>query len=103
MDTEMRVAKLHQIGWYFEGEAVITLWGGDEGVVNMTPWELLGQFNEKEMIKGINDGQFGCESIDGAIIQVHRLYPTRYKVYEEDFEYDAEQLKEFQDKLKKGV
>jgi len=103
MDTEMRVAKLHQIGWYFEGEAEITLWGGTEGTIDMKPWQIEDEFDEAEMMKGINDGQFGCQSIDGAVVNVYRLYENGYKEYEDDFEYDSNQLQKFQDQLKKGI
>ena len=103
MNTEMKVLKLNQIGWYFEGEADLLLWGGGEGSIEMTPWKMLDQFSEEEMMRGINDGGFGCQEITAAMISVYRLYEHNLKLHEDDFEYDFEQLKEFQDKLKKGI
>lgn len=94
IDIEFRVAKLNQIGWYFDGEAVINFWGGGQGSVYMTPWTLLDKFSEEEMMKGINDGQFGCESIESADVSIYRLYENRYKEFEETYYYTKKQLEE---------
>jgi len=103
MDAEFKVLKLNQIGWYFEGEATILLWGGDQGLVNMTPWKMLEEFDEENMMRGINDGKFGCQQITDADVHVYRLYEHNLKLHEDDFEYDDEALKKFQSKLKKGI
>ena len=99
----MKTITLKQVGWYFEGEAVINMWGGGQGSVCMTPWQTTGEFSEKEMVYGINDGQFGCESIDSAIVQAYRLYETGYKEFEQNYEYDIDELNRVQNHLKKGI
>jgi len=103
MNTEMKVLKLNQIGWYFEGEADLLLWGGGEGTIDMTPWKMLDEFSEEEMMRGINDGRFGCQRITSAFVHVYRLYEHNLKLHEDDFEYDDDDLKKFQKHLKKGI
>ena len=99
----MKTITLKQVGWYFEGEVVMDMWGGGQRSVCMKPWRTTGEFSEEEMMCGINDGQFGCESIDSAIVQAYRLYEGGYKEFEQDYEYDIDELNRFQKKLKKGV
>jgi len=83
---------LKQIGWYFEGEAIINFWGGGQGTVDMTPWTIEGELDDEKMKKGINDGQFGCEGIDRVEIHVYKLYEHEYKVYWELIELVGDDL-----------
>lgn len=68
---------LKHIGYRCKGIATINLWGGGQGKVEMQSWDI-DEFNDKNVIGGVNDGQFGCESIESAIVCVDNLYENDY-------------------------
>jgi hypothetical protein len=75
----MESITLKKIGYRIEGYAVISLWGG--GVVkvkmddNFIP---LGKMTAENLYRCINDGRYGCESIDEAHVDI-------FDAYEQDF------------------
>ena len=60
---------LQKTGYSISGVSALTLWGNDFGTIEMKPFKLekLGLHAIKE---AINDGGFGCQSIDCAIIDI---------------------------------
>ena len=89
---------LKHIGFHFEGLAMLNLWGGGQGQVNMNSWK--GQSDSPEVVaQGVNDGQFGCESIDSAEVDVYDLYEKGHKEFKETLYFEHKELKE----AKRGI
>jgi hypothetical protein len=77
----MKSVQLKQIGWLIKGTAIINYWGGGQGVVTMQPQKIIGSILTKEYLLGaVNDGGFGCISIESAEIDVYELYENNYTV-----------------------
>lgn len=74
----MESVTLKQIGYRFAGTAMLNLWGGSQGAIDMKLWTTQGEFDRKKMIEGINDGEFGCESIEFAEVFVEKLFENGY-------------------------
>jgi hypothetical protein len=67
-------------GFVFGGKAWLTLWGGGTGTIEMTEWTSNSTtLNQSDILRGINDGQFGCQSIDKAEVEVYELYENGYR------------------------
>ena len=88
----MKTVTLKQVGYEFTGNALLNLWGGGQGTVKMDSWEAKGEFSRQKMIDGINDGQFGCESIDSAEIWVNKLFENGYTEYDCIIEIDGKEI-----------
>jgi hypothetical protein len=86
---------LKHIGYYCDGTAFLNLWGGGQGNIQMNAWSTQ-KGDRKSIVKGINDGQFGCESIESAKVDVYDLYENGYKVYDNTIEFSAEEIKDAQ-------
>jgi hypothetical protein len=71
---------LKKVGYYVEGTSDLTMWGGGNGSITMTPFKV-NNASQKELLKGINDAQFGVQSINGAICDIYELYEGDYKEY----------------------
>ena len=59
------------------GIAEIRLWGGGTATIDMAKYYLDDLDNEQELIDGINDNGFGCESIIGAQVELYENYEGR--------------------------
>ncbi len=70
------------IGYKHQGTALIQMWGGDYGVIEM---KSIYSQKEKLSVKDLNDAGFGCQKIIGA-------YVNTYENYEGYFEYKGSSL-----------
>ncbi len=72
---KLRTKEIKQIGFIINGTAFVNFWGGGSGSVGMNtnflPNELMSKDN---MLRCVNDGGFGVESIYGAEINVSIKY-----------------------------
>lgn len=72
MAKEMKV-KL--IGYEVSGEAVLHLWGGDKGSIEMNASIIKeDKLSKDNILRCVNDNGFGCELIERATIHVIELY-----------------------------
>lgn len=71
-----------------EGEAVLNLWGGGQGRIVMDSYHI-DEVTPEEICSNANDGQFGCESIEGIEGTIYKNY-SGHAVYYKDFEYMGE-------------
>jgi len=89
---------LKRIGFRCEGTAKLNLWGGGQGCIEMDSWDTT-KGSRKEIAKGVNDGQFGCEFIESAEVMIYTLYENNVTIYEDTITFSAEELEE----AKKGI
>jgi hypothetical protein len=79
----MKTKTINQIGYLITGIASITLWGGDNGGIKMNPIFLkeLPILPEKsdELFNRLNDGGFGVQRINGALVNIYELYEYNVK------------------------
>lgn len=73
-----RKITLKQVGWKIKGIATINYWGGGQGKIEMDSSTIIGNLTKDKLIACINDGQFGCESIDSAEVDIYALYTRGY-------------------------
>ena len=79
----MKSVTLKQTGWHVTGEAVISTWGGGQGTIRMDPTFVpLGKMTKENLHRCINDGRFGCQSIDQGVLEVSVEYEGRYREYD---------------------
>ena len=64
---------LHLSGYRIKGVADITLWGGDAACIEMTPVKLR-ILDKDDLMQHLNDGGFGVQSINGAIVDIFEDY-----------------------------
>ena len=73
---------LRQTGWYLKGTSRIHLWGGGYGNIKMDGRFIpLGQMTRDNFMRCINDGQYGCQDIDSAVVDVYVQYEG-YREYD---------------------
>lgn len=65
---------LHFSHFVCKGTSQINFWGGGKGTITMDPFRISEGYTEENLKECINDGGFGCESIDGAVIDVYAVY-----------------------------
>jgi len=71
----MKELNIKQIGISVEGEALINLWGGGQGTISMDRTFLpLDKATKTNILRCVNDGGFGCESIESAEIDIYDVY-----------------------------
>lgn len=76
---KLKTRVLKQIGYRITGEALLNLWGGGQGYIKMNRTDIpFNKFNKTNLLKSINDGGFGCESIEEAEILIYDLYENNY-------------------------
>ena len=74
-----KTVTLEQTGWKVEGLALINLWGGGQGEIPIKPSTIpLGKLTKESLHRAINDGGFGCESIQSATLYVGEIYQGGY-------------------------
>lgn len=65
------------------GKALINLWGGGQGFIEMDPKRFRKEDLSKDNILAcINDGGFGCESVESAEIEVYRVYEHLHREWD---------------------
>ena len=67
--------KLRQTGITLQGVVLINLWGGGQGEIIMDERYIPNDKISKEnILRSINDAQFGCESIESADVDIYENY-----------------------------
>jgi hypothetical protein len=62
-----KVRTITQTHREISGIALLNLWGGGQGTIEMDAVRIpFGELSLKNFLSAINDGGFGCESIDSA-------------------------------------
>ena len=79
---------LTQTGFFIEGTATINLWGGGQGEIPMTKIRIdFEDFNKANLLGCVNDGQFGCESIEHAYVDIYNDFDHgAYQTYNRTIE-----------------
>ena len=71
----MKIITLEHCGWHISGMAFVNLPGGKWDFVEMNPSFIpLGKLTKNNIVRCINDGNSGWESIDGADVNVKEVY-----------------------------
>lgn len=70
---------LKHTGYYITGIAGVEFWNGEVGTVNMDDFKLK-ELTEENLIKGINDGQFGCKKIVTARCNIYKTFGQGYNI-----------------------
>ncbi len=84
---------LNHVGYRCKGIAVLNLWGGGQGDMAMDEWDTK-KGDRESIAKGVNDGRFGCESIESAKVEVFDLYENGYTEYDNTIEFSKIELKD---------
>ena len=90
--TKKESITLKHIGYRCKGFATINLHGAGQGNIQMDDWDT-EKGDRDSILKGVNDGQFGCESIEKAIVNVFNLYEHNVTIFSSTVEFSAEELK----------
>ena len=58
------------------GTADINHWGGDRGTISMDGFDvpLDVEITDEWLLESLNDGGFGCESINGGFMEIYGVY-----------------------------
>ena len=82
---------LEQVGFAIYGQASINLWGGGLGTIDMDrrfiPYE---KMSRQALLDTINDGGFGCESIDSADIDIYIVFEGGFEQYDRCMAIDCD-------------
>lgn len=71
----MRTKTINQTGIVIGGSAVLNLWGGGKGEIEMERTFLPNKHISKDnILRCVNDNGFGCESIASADIDIYVKY-----------------------------
>ena len=77
-----KTVTLKQTGYSISGESVLNLWGGGQGTIDISAGIIpLDKLSKENLLKCVNDGRFGCESIDCARVIIEDLYEDGYTQY----------------------
>ena len=81
-----------------EGVVWITLWSGEEGHLNMTP-TVTSELTRDKALEAVNDGGYGCESIDEAEVAICAIYKSDVQnsygsisVFVDEFVFTSDEL-----------
>lgn len=86
----MKTVTLKQIGIQVQGEAMLNLWGGGKGTIDMESYFLpLGKATKTNILRCVNDNGFGCESIESAYIDIYDVYENGHKQYNRELYVDC--------------
>lgn len=86
---------LKQIGYRVTGEALLNLWGGGQGTIEMSAGEVIGPITKEKLLACINDGRFGCESIESVHFWIYDLYENGYTEMNRDIIYDNQRIHKY--------
>ena len=78
----MKTITLKQIGFQVTGMSDLTLWGGQNGCIEMKAFNV-NSIDENELLSNLNDNGFGCQSINGGICDIWELYENDYREFSE--------------------
>jgi hypothetical protein len=86
---------LKLVGYEVRGEATMNMWGGGKGTVEMKPQQIMqtNRPSKKQITGKLNDGGFGCESIDSATVDLYAIYESGHMEYLDSFVFDKEDCK----------
>ena len=75
----MKTKTINMIGYRIKGNVTVNFWGGGSGQLEMNAFDILHPEKTLEEIKviipqGVNDAQFGVESILYADVDIYELY-----------------------------
>ena len=87
MLTKTKLVKM--TGYRIQGIAKIRDWYFNQGYIPMTPYSI-DELNNEEVISGINDSGFGCESLLGAKVDIYEQYEYGVLEYLETRYYDLD-------------
>lgn len=80
----MKEISLQFRGYMVKGEAMLKLWGGEEGFIEMKPYFIPENKLSHTLIKrSVNDNGFGCEAITQAVVDIYKVYGFPNNSYEE--------------------
>ena len=86
----MKAVTLKQIGIQVQGEVMLNLWGGGQGSMTMESYFLpLDKATKTNILRCVNDGGFGCESIESACIDIYDVYENGHKQYNREIYTDC--------------
>ena len=92
----MRDVNLNQIGYRIQGVAYLNLWGSGQGSIDMQDVDILAPITKEKLLGCINDGGFGCESIDSVELDIFDLFENGYVEFNRGIDYDnAKMIKKF--------
>ena len=78
----MKTKTLKQIGYTVGGVATCTTWDEMSGTIEMDRCFIpLGKMRKTKLLNSINDGGFGVQSINSAVINIYDQYENDYKEY----------------------
>lgn len=91
-------------GYEVRGESIINLWGGGQGVMEMINTFIpIDMSITKEKILGcVNDGGFGCESIESAELDIYTCYNDGARLFNRSIFVDGNK-QNYQKYFHKGV
>lgn len=64
---------LNFLNYKVSGVADVTMWGGGNGCIEMTPFTV-NSLDTGSLIKGLNDAGFGVQSINGGVCDISENY-----------------------------
>jgi len=100
----MKMVTLQQTGYYIEGQVNIILWTGDIGELYMDPMVVpLGNMTKENLMKCINDGQYGAQFIDKAELAIYDYYENNYKEFNRYIDVNEYFCKKYQSIFCKGI
>ena len=87
--SKKKTVTLELTGYEMGGTSVINLWGGGQGTIQM---DIVKFSPDKKptramLAKEINDGRFGCESIETATVILYAIYGYSFKAYEDEYKF----------------
>lgn len=98
-----RKVTLKQIGYTIRGASLINLWGSGQGEMSMdSSFISLDIFSKTALLKCINDGQFGCESLESAEVDIYDTFDNGYKEFNRTIQVSGS-LRYRQDLFCRGV
>jgi hypothetical protein len=79
----MKTKTINQIGIDVRGTSLLNLWGGGQGTIEMESYFLpYDKITHTNILRCVNDGQFGCESIESAEIDIYIIYDNGCSEYD---------------------
>lgn len=74
---------IRQTGYTIRGNATINCWGGGRGQIEMDKTFIpFKKLNKDNLLGCINDGRFGCQSIENAEVEVYIKYDNGSEEYD---------------------
>ena len=98
----MKTKTITQIGIVIGGEVVINHWGGGKGIVCMDTTFIQNiKITKDNILRCINDAQFGCESIESAIVNIYTRFDNGSTEFDRTIEIND--LKKYKHLVCRGI